>query len=70
VSVSLTDRQQPKLLPVNLAARRLRVPVKWLREEAEAGRIPHLKAGKQILVHPPSVEATLLERAKSEEGSK
>jgi hypothetical protein len=44
-------------------ARRLRVPAKWLREEAEDGRIPHLKAGKALLFHPDAVEQVLLERA-------
>jgi len=40
------------------------VPVKWLREEAEAGRIPHLKADKVFLFDPATVEAVLLERAR------
>jgi hypothetical protein len=57
---------QPKLLPVGATARRLRVPVKWLREEAEAGRVPHLKAGKALLFDPETVERVLLERAKRE----
>jgi len=52
-----------KLLPLPHAARRLRVPSKWLREEAEAGRIPHLKAGVRLLLHVPTVEKLLLRRA-------
>ena len=53
----------PKLLPVGPMARRLRVPVKWLRDEADAGRVPHLKAGKAVLFAPEAVEKALLERA-------
>jgi hypothetical protein len=49
-------------------ARRVRVPVRWLRDEAEAGRIPHLRAGKVFLFDPPTVEAVLLERARTGDG--
>ena len=49
-------------------ARRLRVPVKWLRAEAEAGRVPHLKADKVFLFDPETVERVLLERAQKEQG--
>jgi hypothetical protein len=55
---------QSKLLPVGPMARRLRVPVRWLRAEAEAGRIPCLKAERSILFDPDAVEAVLLERAR------
>ncbi len=53
-------------LPIAVVARRLRVPVAWLKAEAEAGRVPHLKAGKQILVVPEIVQKVLAERAKQE----
>jgi excisionase family DNA binding protein len=53
-------------LPLSIVARRLRVPVGWLRAEAQAGRIPHLKAGRQILLHPEAVQKVLAERAKQE----
>jgi hypothetical protein len=51
------------IVPLNTLARRLRVPVGWLREEAIAGRIPCIRAGRQILVAPPAVEAALARRA-------
>lgn len=51
-------------LPLNQAARCLRVPAQWLRGEIEAGRIPGLKAGRVILVHVPTVAQLLAERAK------
>jgi hypothetical protein len=52
-------------LPLNLAARFLRVPARWLRDEIEAGRIPALIAGRAVLVHIPTVVVILTERAKS-----
>ena len=54
----------PKLYPIGLLARRLRVPVAWLREEANAGRIPHLRAGPRLLFDPEIVEHELLKRAR------
>jgi hypothetical protein len=53
-----------RLLPLNVVARRLRVPVRWLRSEAEAGRIPCLRAQNQFLCDLVAVEAVLLERAR------
>jgi hypothetical protein len=52
------------IVPIAFLARKLRVPLKWLRSEAENGRIPHIKAGKNILVNPKAVERVLAERAK------
>jgi hypothetical protein len=59
----------PKLLPVGPMARRLRVSVKWLREEAAAGRIPHLQADRAFLFDPDTVERVLVERAQRTEGT-
>jgi hypothetical protein len=55
---------QSRLLPLNRMARELRVPVRWLRAEAEAGRIPHVKAEQVLLFDPETVEAVLLARAR------
>jgi len=52
-------------VPLNLAARCLRVPARWLREEIIAGRLPALIAESAILVHVPTVATLLTERAKS-----
>src|SRR5579864_9043325 len=57
-----------RLLPLNVVARRLRVTVGWLRAEAEAGRIPSLRADKAILCDLAAVEAALLERARQPAG--
>jgi hypothetical protein len=54
------------LLPLGPAARRLRVPVGWLRSEAECGRLPHIKAGRVLLFDFPTIERILTERAKGE----
>jgi len=57
------DTKEPKLLPLFAMARRLHVPNKWLRIEAEAGRLPCLIAGSQILFNPTIVEPLIIERA-------
>ena len=54
---------QPTLFPLRVMARRLFVPMRWLREEAENGRVPHLRAGRHLLFDPETVERVLLERA-------
>ncbi len=60
----MDDKKHPSdPLPLNLAARCLRVPARWLREEIEAGRVPALIAGRSVLVHVPTVAALLAERA-------
>ncbi len=46
-------------------ARFFGITVSWLRDEAEAGRLPGVKAGKRWLFHPETLEAALLDRAKS-----
>ena len=51
-------------VPLNVAARCLRVPAGWLRDEIEAGRLPALIAGRAVLVHVPTVMRMLAERAK------
>jgi excisionase family DNA binding protein len=55
-----------RLLTIGQMARRLGVPVKWLRAEAEAGRIPCLRAGERLLFVADVVVATLVERASCE----
>ena len=50
----------PALLPLPAMARQLRVSRRWLREEAEAGRLPCVKVGaSKYLFAPPVVEAAL-----------
>jgi hypothetical protein len=54
---------KPPTLPLGPMARIVGVPAAWLRAEAEAGRIPHLRAGKVLQFDPITVERTLLDRA-------
>jgi len=54
----------PALLPIGPMARRLHVTVAWLRAEAEANRVPCLRAGQAFLFSPEAVEQALVERAK------
>ncbi|MGH7172489.1 MAG: hypothetical protein ACRELG_19595 [Gemmataceae bacterium] len=60
----MSNTTKSQLIPLNVAARWLRVPVRWLRGEAEAGRIPCLRADNQILCDFEAVQAVLLERAR------
>ena len=55
--------KESELLPTGPMARRLRVPVHWLRAEAEAGRVPALRAGNVYLFNSEAVERVLTERA-------
>ena len=57
---------QPRLLSLSQMARRLRVPAQWLRDEANAGRVPHLKCAEQLLFSPRTVESVLVDRASRE----
>ncbi len=52
-----------ELTPLGPMARRLRVPVGWLRDECDADRVPHLKAGRAYLFDPAAVVKALLKRA-------
>lgn len=55
-------------VPLHQAASRLGVPAAWLKAEAHAGRVPHLKAGRRILFSTEAAERALLARAQGEEG--
>lgn len=45
----------PDLLPLRRMAARLGVPSKWLKERAEAGEVPGLRAGNRWLFRPDAV---------------
>jgi len=53
-----------KLLNLYGLARELNLPVKWLKTEALAGRIPCLKIGRHLRFNKKAVENSLTERAK------
>ena len=62
------NNDEPKVVGLGAAARLLGVPAKWLRSEAEAGRLPHLKAGDVLLFDPKVVERIVLERLRQADG--
>lgn len=55
-----------QLLPINLVARRLRLPAKWLQSEADADRIPCLRAGAKTLAIPEDVADALISRVRTQ----
>jgi len=58
-----TDTNPETFVAVQHAAIRLGVPAAWLKAEAEAGRVPSLRAGRRILVNLEIVKDALLQRA-------
>lgn len=57
------DADQDRLVVLGAMARRLGVPTKWLRAEADAGRLPHVQAGNTLLFVPDVVTRLLAKRA-------
>jgi excisionase family DNA binding protein len=51
--------------PIGVAelAARLRLPVRWIKSEAKAGRLPHLRVGRRLLFNLEAVSETLARRA-------
>lgn len=60
MSISQTTRP---FVSLSRAATALGLPAPWLREEARAGRVPHLRIGRRLLFSPSAVEESLLQRA-------
>lgn len=59
----ITDTNTDDLVALPGLVRTLRLPWKWLRDEATAGRIPSLKVGRKRLFSVQAVRATLATRA-------
>ncbi len=57
------NTSQRSLLPLGPTARYFRVPAAWLRAEADAGRVPCVRAGSRYLFSVEAVERVLLDRA-------
>ncbi|MFN9435641.1 MAG: hypothetical protein ACK6DC_11970, partial [Planctomycetota bacterium] len=47
------------LLPLRRMAARLGVPSRWLREQAELGKVPGLQAGNRWLFDPEAAESAV-----------
>lgn len=58
-----TNQRPEAFVSLRQTAVRLGVPIAWLKTEAEAGRIPHLKTGRRLLFNPAVVERALLKSA-------
>jgi len=54
-----------RLLHLPAMARRLGVPMSWLRREADSGRLPCVRAGSRRLFDCALIEQLLLERARA-----
>lgn len=54
-----------KFESLQVTAHRLGVPATWLKVEAEAGRVPHLKVSRRLLFNVDTVERVLLERTEA-----
>jgi excisionase family DNA binding protein len=51
------------LLSLARMARRLGVTCAWLREQADAGKIPYLAAGRRYLFNPVALQEALAVKA-------
>ena len=56
----------PEIITDSQLARILRVSVRWLRDEAEGGRLPCIRAERRFLFNRQAVVSALAERAASE----
>ena len=54
-----------KYLRLTELAKETRLPAAWLRREADAGRLPCIRAGKVRMFDPAAVTEALAERQKS-----
>lgn len=58
------EKNNIELLKVGPMAREIGVPVRWLKSEADAGKIPCLKAENIYLFDPEIVMGLLAKRAR------
>lgn len=59
----MVEEHITQLVTVRGLAKQLGLPATWLKLEAEAGRIPSLKAGRRMLFNAQAVKRVLLTRA-------
>jgi excisionase family DNA binding protein len=58
-----------EVLSAHQLAERLQLPLDWIKSQAKAGRLPHLKIGRRRLFNPDAVRKALARMAASEEAS-
>lgn len=61
--MSYQNQIERTFVSLSVAATKLGVPSAWLRREAQAGRIPVIRAGRRWLVHLERARAKLAEDA-------
>jgi excisionase family DNA binding protein len=59
----MNPRSSHAYLSIRQTAARLNLPVDWLRAEADAGRLPHLRVGRRRLFNLRAVEEALISRS-------
>lgn len=64
----ITPRIDPRLASLDYIARRIGVSPAALRKLADAGKLPHIRVGKDYLVDADTAQATLLELARQGKG--
>jgi hypothetical protein len=52
-----------RLLPIDVAARSLGLPIKWFRRQIDEGHLPVIRAGNRRLVDVDQIRQTLRDRA-------
>ena len=57
------DNGNLQLLSLPALADALKLPERWIKAEADAGRIPHLRIGKRYRFNRDAVVAVLAQRA-------
>ena len=57
---------EPVLLTASGVASQLNLPISWVKSEARAGRLPHLKDRRQLRFKLQAVQQALLQRAAQE----
>ena len=57
------ENGNPQLLSLPALAEALKLPESWIKAEADAGRLPHLKIGKRYRFNREAVVRALAERA-------
>lgn len=56
------------LVDIGQLAARLKLPIRWLKTEAKAGRLPCLRVGRRWFFDALTVDQTLAERASRRAG--
>jgi len=59
----IDEIEEKRIVPLGVMARLVHVPTKWLRSEAEAGRVPALRAGNRYVFRLDIVSRIIADRA-------